>query len=142
MLESEGAGRAQGVIIGQAAKMSGVSAKMIRYYEEIGLLPPAQRLASGYRSYSTHDLHTLRFIKRSRDLGFPLEAIAELLALWHDRERASADVKAVALGHVAGLKAKIVELQGMVDTLEHLAHHCHGDARPDCPILCDLADPR
>ncbi len=126
--------------IGQVAEASGVSAKMIRHYESIALLPAAQRSSSGYRLYSEDDLHTLRFIRRSRDLGFTLEAIRELLALWQDRQRSSSEVKAVALGHVDTLKARIGELQGMVDTLEHLARHCHGDDRPDCPILLDLAD--
>lgn len=129
-----------GVTIGEASKVTGISAKMIRYYESIGLVPPPHRLASGYRSYRPEQLHTLRFIRRSRDLGFSLGAIAELLTLWQDRGRASADVKAVALGHVATLKAKIEELQAMVDTLEHLAQHCYGDERPDCPILGDLAE--
>jgi len=126
--------------IGQAAKASGVSAKMIRYYEQTGLIPKAARSEAGYRNYSPSDVHTLRFIRRARDLGFSVEQIAELLALWRDRSRASADVKAVALSHVAGLKAKIAELQAMAQTLEHLAAHCHGDGRPDCPILEDLAE--
>jgi MerR family transcriptional regulator, copper efflux regulator len=126
--------------IGQAAKASGVSAKMIRYYERTGLIPKAIRSEAGYRNYSPSDVHTLRFIRRARDLGFSVEQIAELLALWRDRGRASADVKAVALSHVAGLKAKIAELQAMARTLEHLAAHCHGDDRPECPILEDLAD--
>lgn len=126
--------------IGQVAEASGVSAKMIRHYESIALLPAAQRSSSGHRLYSEDDLHTLRFIRRSRDLGFTLEAIRELLSLWQDQGRSSAEVKAVALGHVETLKARIGELQGMVDTLEHLARHCHGDDRPDCPVLLDLAD--
>ncbi|MCC7273571.1 MAG: Cu(I)-responsive transcriptional regulator [Alphaproteobacteria bacterium] len=126
--------------IGEAAAASGVSAKMIRYYEEIGLLPAAARTAGGYRVYGERDAHALRFIRRARDLGFPVERIAELLALWRDRTRASADVRKVATGHIATLRARIVELQGMVRTLEHLAAHCHGDARPDCPILDDLAE--
>lgn len=126
--------------IGQAAKFSGVSAKMIRYYEQIGLIPKAIRSAAGYRHYGSPDAHSLRFICRARDLGFSVEQISELLALWWDRDRASANVKAMALSHVARLKAKISELQKMAQTLEHLAHHCHGNDRPDCPILADLAD--
>lgn len=127
--------------IGQAAKFSGVSAKMIRYYEQIGLIPKAIRSDAGYRNYSSQDVHSLRFIRRARDLGFSVEQISELLVLWRDRDRASAHVKAVALSHVAGLKAKIAELQAMAQTLEHLADHCHGNDRPDCPILADLAEP-
>jgi len=127
--------------IGKAASASGVSAKMIRYYESIGLIPAARRTASGYRDYTDEDVHVLRFIRRARDLGFAVEDIAELLALWHNQERASADVKRIALGHVQALTRKISELQSMVDTLQTLAAHCHGDARPDCPILGDLDMP-
>lgn len=127
--------------IGQAAKFSGVSAKMIRYYEQIGLIPKALRSDAGYRNYSSQDAHSLRFIRRARDLGFSVEQISELLVLWRDRDRASADVKAMALSHAAGLNAKIAELQAMAQTLEHLADHCHGNDRPDCPILADLAEP-
>ncbi|MDL2352645.1 MAG: Cu(I)-responsive transcriptional regulator [Pseudomonadota bacterium] len=127
--------------IGQAAKFSGVSAKMIRYYEQIGLIPKAIRSDAGYRHYSSLDVHSLRFIRRARDLGFSVEQISELLVLWCDRDRASGDVKALALSHVAGLRAKIAELQAMAQTLEHLADHCHGNERPDCPILADLAEP-
>lgn len=127
--------------IGEAAKFSGVSAKMIRYYEQIGLVPQAARSDSGYRHYSSSDVHSLRYIRRARDLGFSVEQISELLVLWRDRDRASADVKAMALSHVAGLKAKIAELQAMAQTLEHLADHCHGNDRPDCPIIADLAEP-
>ena len=127
--------------IGQAAKFSGVSAKMIRYYEQIGLIPQAIRSDAGYRHYSSPDVHSLRFIRRARNLGFSVEQISELLVLWRDRGRASADVKAMALSHVAGLKAKIADLQAMAQTLEHLADHCHGNNRPDCPIISDLADP-
>jgi len=126
--------------IGQAGKASGVSAKMIRYYEQTGLIPKALRSDAGYRNYSPADVHTLRFIRRSRDLGFSVEQIGELLALWRDRGRASADVKAMALSHVAGLKAKIAELQDMTRTLEHLAEHSHGDDRPECPIIEELAE--
>lgn len=125
--------------IGTAATATGVSAKMIRYYESIGLLPTPTRTSNGYRHYNDHDLHTLRFVRRARDLGFPMHDIAELLALWHDRSRASADVKHIALAHAQALEARIGELQSMADTLRHLAHHCHGDGRPDCPILADLS---
>ena len=127
--------------IGQAAKFSGVSTKMIRYYEQIGLISQAIRSAAGYRHYNSADVHSLRYIRRARDLGFSIEQISELLILWRDRDRASADVKAMALSHVAGLKAKIAELQAMAQTLEHLADHCHGNDRPDCPIIADLAEP-
>jgi len=125
--------------IGDAARASGVSAKMIRYYESITLIPAPRRSAAGYRYYTERDVHRLRFIRRSRDLGFSVEQMGELLALWENRERASADVKALALGHVQALEAKIADLQAMVQTLRHLAEHCHGDERPDCPILEDLA---
>ncbi|NBJ09771.1 Cu(I)-responsive transcriptional regulator [Microvirga arsenatis] len=125
--------------IGQAAKASGVSAKMIRYYESIGLIPKTLRTESGYRVYSDHDVHTLRFIRRARDLGFSVEQIADLVSLWQDRERASKDVKAIALEHVGVLERKIRELQEMASTLKHLAVNCHGDARPHCPILEELA---
>jgi MerR family copper efflux transcriptional regulator len=125
--------------IGQAAKSSGLSAKMIRYYESTGLLQPAHRTDSGYRLYGADDLHTLAFIKRSRDLGFSLEEVGKLLALWQDRQRASADVKALARQHIVELNQKISELAALRDTLQDLVEHCHGDHRPDCPILKDLA---
>jgi MerR family copper efflux transcriptional regulator len=124
--------------IGQAAKNSGLSAKMIRYYESIGLLHPATRTDSGYRLYSANDLHTLAFIKRSRDLGFSLEEVGKLLTLWQDRARASADVKALAHKHIVELNQKIEELAGLRDTLQDLVEHCQGNDRPDCPILKDL----
>ncbi|MDI3515750.1 MAG: MerR family transcriptional regulator, copper efflux regulator [Rhodocyclaceae bacterium] len=124
--------------IGKAAAASGVSAKMIRYYESIDLLAAARRTDAGYRAYTDEDVHVLRFIRRARDLGFSLADIGDLLALWRDQGRASADVKRIALTHVAALERKIGELQGMADTLRTLAAHCHGDARPDCPILTDL----
>jgi|SRR5690625_874625 len=126
--------------IGQAANASGISAKMIRYYESVQLIPPAQRATSGYRVYSTDDVHTLQFIHRACSLGFSVGQMRSLLSLWQDRDRASADVKAVALAHVAELDAKIAALQSMRDTLTHLVNHCQGDARPDCPILEDLAE--
>jgi MerR family copper efflux transcriptional regulator len=125
--------------IGQAARQSGLSAKMIRYYESIGLLKTAHRSDSGYRLYQADDLHTLAFIKRSRDLGFSLEEVAQLLTLWQDRERASADVKALAHQHIDDLNRRIAELSGLRDTLQDLVAHCQGDHRPDCPILKDLA---
>ncbi|PMY35272.1 Cu(I)-responsive transcriptional regulator [Pseudomonas sp. GW456-L14] len=125
--------------IGQAARKSGLSAKMIRYYESIGLLRPAHRSDSGYRLYGDDDLHSLAFIKRSRDLGFSLEEVGKLLTLWQDRQRASADVKALARQHIDELNRKIAELAGLRDTLQDLVQHCHGDHRPDCPILKDLA---
>ncbi|MDW3098656.1 MAG: Cu(I)-responsive transcriptional regulator [Alphaproteobacteria bacterium] len=128
--------------IGEAAKASGVSAKMIRYYEETGLIAKADRSQSGYRIYGDSEVHTLQFIRRARDLGFSVKAIGQLLELWQDRERASADVKAVALSHVAELKGKIAELEAMSKTLLHLAKNCQGDKRPDCPILDDLAGDR
>lgn len=125
--------------IGQAAAASGVSAKMIRYYESIGLIAAPARTESGYRVYASYEVHTLRFVRRTRMLGFSIEEARELLALWRDRGRASADVKRVALQHVRDLEAKIAELQAMAGTLRHLAKTCHGDGRPDCPILEDLA---
>ncbi len=112
---------------------------MIRYYETIGLIGPAGRTAAGYRTYTEQDLHTLRFVRRARGLGFSVEQMHELLALWRDRKRASADVKRVALQHVEELERKAAELQQMADTLKHLARHCHGDARPECPIIDELS---
>ena len=125
--------------IGEAAKSSGVSVKMVRHYEAIGLLPKAKRTFSNYRVYTPHEVHELRFIRRGRDLGFSMEEIKELLGLWRNKSRSSAAVKKIAGRHIEDLKAKIVELESMVATLEHLAHHCHGDHRPDCPILDDLS---
>jgi MerR family transcriptional regulator, copper efflux regulator len=125
--------------IGQAAAASGVSAKMIRYYEEIGLIPKARRTANGYRVYSEADVHTLGFIRRARKLGFSVEQIERLVRLWQDKERASAEVKAIAEAHIAELEARIAELQAMSRTLAHLVHCCQGDERPDCPIIEDLA---
>lgn len=126
--------------IGEAAKASGVSAKMIRYYESTGLIPAAGRTGSGYRVYSDTEVQMLRFIRRSRDLGFPVEKIEELLALWRDRSRHSADVKHLAQEQIDGLERKIAEMQAMKETLQHLADACCGDNRPDCPILADLGN--
>ncbi len=125
--------------IGAASTASGVSAKMIRYYEEVGLIPAAHRSDAGYRIYTATDVELLRFVRRARDLGFSVEQIAGLLALWRDKNRASADVKRLADAHLAELKRKIAALQDMARTLEHLADCCAGDDRPDCPILADLA---
>ncbi|WP_448207068.1 Cu(I)-responsive transcriptional regulator [Azospirillum sp. sgz302134] len=125
--------------IGEAAKASGVNAKLIRYYESIGLIPEAGRTAAGYRVYTASDVNVLRFIKRARTLGFSIDRIQTLVGLWQDRGRSSAEVKRIALDHVAELEAKIAELRAMSDTLKDLAHACHGDDRPDCPILRDLA---
>lgn len=127
--------------IGEAATASGVSAKMIRYYESIGLVPKVARTESGYRVYSENDIHTLRFVRRARDLGFSVEQIGELLSLWQNHERASKDVKRVALTHVETLRQKVQELEDMIDTLTSLAERCHGDNRPDCPIIENLASP-
>lgn len=127
--------------IGQAARRSGLSAKMLRHYEQIGLLRLAARGANGYRHYAEADLQRLAFIRRARDLGFSLEETGRLLALWDDRERASADVKALALQHIDALERRIAELAGLRDSLRELVEHCQGDARPDCPILHGLAGP-
>jgi Cu(I)-responsive transcriptional regulator len=125
--------------IGQAAAASGVTPKMIRHYESLGLLPAAERSDAGYRRYDEPALHRLRFIRRARDLGFSLDEIASLLALWDDRDRASAEVKALAGRHVDDLQQRIERMQAMQRTLQRLVHACHGDQRPDCPILDDLA---
>ncbi|TIX93118.1 Cu(I)-responsive transcriptional regulator [Rhizobium sp. P44RR-XXIV] len=127
--------------IGQAGKASGVSAKMIRYYEQIKLITPAHRTESSYRTYNENDIHTLRFIRRARDLGFSVEQMKTLLALWRDRSRASADVKSIALEHIVELERKAAAIQAMTETLKHLAKHCHGDERPDCPIIEEFANP-
>jgi len=125
--------------IGQAAAQSGVSAKMIRHYESLGLLPPVQRTDAGYRQYGDKEVHTLRFIRRARALGFSMMEIAELLKLWQNKRRASADVKRIALAHVADLERRIAEMEAMWQTLAQLAHCCQGNNRPDCPILTELA---
>ncbi len=125
--------------IGEVAQRSGVPAKTIRYYESIGLIQPAERTAGGYRIYNGRDLKTLQFIQRSRNLGFSVKQVGELLALWQDRGRNSADVKAVARVHLSEIDKRMAELKEMRDTLEDLFHRCHGDERPDCPILNDLA---
>ena len=128
--------------IGEASKASGVSVKMIRHYEAIGLLPAALRTESGYRVYRTEDVHALRFIGNARDLGFPLAEIADLLGLWRDRDRASGEVKRLALAHLAAIDEKVKALQAMGDTLRHLAEVCHGDHRPECPILEGISGDR
>jgi Cu(I)-responsive transcriptional regulator len=125
--------------IGQAATASGVSAKMIRHYEESGVIRAARRTPSNYRSYSDNDVHVLRFIKRARALGFSMADIKTLLSLWNDKSRSSSAVKRIARTHIEELQDKIAELQTMVRTLEHLAQHCHGDHRPECPIIEELA---
>lgn len=124
--------------IGEVSAKTGVSQRMIRHYEKTGLIAPAARRDSGYRDYDRRDVHTLRFIGRARDLGFSMEEIGQLLALWQDRGRSSADVKALALARAAELRRKARELDAMRRSLERLAAHCHGDDRPDCPILDDL----
>jgi Cu(I)-responsive transcriptional regulator len=125
--------------IGEAAQVSGVSAKMIRHYEDIGLIPKAKRTDSGYRRYGGVDVHTLRFIRQARSLGFSIKQIQALLSLWLDQRRPSRKVKALALAHVEELDERIREMQAMKRTLQELASHCHGDDRPDCPILEGLA---
>lgn len=127
--------------IGEAAAQSGMTAKMIRHYESTGLIPRAARTFAGYRLYSDADIHRLRFIKRARSLGFAMKRIETLLSLWDDRARASADVKRLALAHAEELGGRIAEMQAMQRTLEDLARRCHGDGRPDCPILDDLSRP-
>ena len=125
--------------IGETSAATGVSAKMIRHYESVGLIPVASRTFAGYRLYGDADLHRLRFIKRARTLGFSMKQIETLLALWNDKHRASSEVKKMAQSHVAELEAKILEMQAMQRTLVNLARHCQGNQRPDCPILDDLA---
>ncbi|MDA1117267.1 MAG: Cu(I)-responsive transcriptional regulator [Proteobacteria bacterium] len=127
--------------IGETAKHSGVSAKMIRHYEGIGLIPKATRSYSGYRTYAASDVHTLRFIRQARNLGFSIKQIEQLLGLWRNQRRPSSKVKALAQAHIAELDARIAEMQAMKRTLQDLAVHCHGDDRPECPILDGLAAP-
>lgn len=127
--------------IGEAASQSGVPPKTIRYYEEIGLIGPAERLENRYRAYDDNDVQTLRFIQRARSLGFSLKEVASLLSLYRDRRRASRDVKRLALSHVAELDRKIAEMKAIRDTIADLAERCHGDQRPECPILEELETP-
>jgi MerR family transcriptional regulator, copper efflux regulator len=127
--------------IGGAATNSGVSARMIRHYESVGLMPRAGRSPGNYRTYSDADVHTLRFIHRARELGFSMKQIVTLVSLWRNRSRPSATVRELAAAHIANLREKIDALQSMANTLEDLARHCHGDSRPECPILDDLAAP-
>jgi Cu(I)-responsive transcriptional regulator len=127
--------------IGEASRASGVSAKMIRYYEETGLIPAAGRTGAGYRTYGPKEVQVLRFVRRARDLGFPMEKVADLLALWRDRSRASGDVKRLAEDQIEALEARIREMEAMKATLAHLVHACAGDTHPDCPILDDLGGP-
>ena len=124
--------------IGEAAKASGISAKMIRYYESIDLVPAADRTDGGYRDYGPNDIHRLRFIRRARDLGFSLDQVRALLRLWSDRERSSSDVKAVAITHIEELETRSAELKQMIRTLRHLAQACEGNDRPHCPIIEEL----
>ena len=127
------------VNIGQAARLSGVSAKMVRHYESLGLLGRVARTDSNYRQYSENEVHTLRFIRRSRDLGFSMADITELVSLWQNPRRRSASVLRITQRHLDDLRRRIAALESMARTLEHLGHCCHGDERPDCPILDDLA---
>ena len=127
--------------IGEISKASGVSSKMIRYYEQIGLIAPARRAESSYRVYTDSDIHTLRFIRGARDLGFSVDQMKTLLALWKDRSRASSDVKALALSHIAELERKAAAIKTMTKTLKHLANNCHGDGRPECPIIDGISEP-
>ena len=128
--------------IGQASKASGVSTKMIRYYDEIGLVRPAGRTDSNYREFDEREVNELRFIRRARSLGFSVPEITQLLSLWRDRDRPSREVKAIADKHLGDLDARIAEMQAMAETLRHLSHCCAGDDRPDCPILADLTGGR
>lgn len=126
--------------IGQAAKLSGIPAKTIRYYESVGLIPPASRTDSGYREYRQADVSVLKFVERARGLGFSIHDVSKLLSLWHNKARKSAQVKALAERHIKAIELKIRELETMQAALNHLVSKCHGDDRPDCPILDDLAD--
>ncbi|WP_411823349.1 Cu(I)-responsive transcriptional regulator [Leptospira sp. 'Mane'] len=126
--------------IGEVAKLSGLNSKMVRHYESIGLIPKAFRTASGYRTYSENDAHILRFVKKARNLGFSLQDIKKLVSLWRNKSRASSQVKTLALLHLKDMETKIQELQAMASTLKHLTKNCHGDNRPECPILAGLED--
>jgi len=137
--DHHGSSAAGPLTIGQAARVSGVSAKMIRHYEALGLMPRAARTGSNYRTYGAREVHELQFIRRARELGFSTGQIETLLGLWRDHRRPAAKVKTLALAHAAELEAKLRELEAMVAALKHLAGHCHGGERPDCPILEDLA---
>ena len=128
--------------ISEAAERSGVSAKMIRYYESIDLLPPAARRPNGYRDYGEPDVSVLQFIRRTRDLGFSMEEVAALLELWLDRRRPSREVKKLAETHITDLERRMKEMRSVLRTLRTLADHCHGDERSECPILDDLATPK
>ncbi|ODU59256.1 MAG: Cu(I)-responsive transcriptional regulator [Comamonadaceae bacterium SCN 68-20] len=132
-------GRRVTVPIGEAARRAGISARMVRHYESLGLLAPVARTGSGYRQYTEADIHTLRFIRRARDLGFSMDEIATLLGLWQDKQRASSQVKQIAQKHIANLSERIAAMQAMQRSLQALVGCCHGDDRPDCPILDDLA---
>jgi Cu(I)-responsive transcriptional regulator len=139
-VKTEGIESAGPFNIGEAAARSGVSAKMVRHYESLGLLPRVARTDAGYRQYGAAEVHTLRFIRRARDLGFGMSEIGELLKLWNNRRRSSSDVKRIAMKHVGDLERRLAEMAAMKRTLERLADCCHGDARPDCPILDELGD--
>ena len=139
-LELADARRAGLMNIGDAARASGASAKMIRHYETLGLLKRARRSLGGYRLYDDTDIHTLRFIRRSRDLGFSMADVNRLLGLWRDRRRASAEVRRIAQAHISDLDRRIAEMEDLRRTLQHLVHHCRGDRRPECPILDDLSN--
>jgi Cu(I)-responsive transcriptional regulator len=125
--------------IGSLARTTGIPAKTIRYYESVGLLAPPPRSDGNYRVYGAGDVATLRFVQRARRLGFSIKEVESLVALWHDRQRASADVRSLAATHLAAIEEKLHELREMRDTLRHLVDRCHGDARPDCPIIDELA---
>lgn len=124
--------------IGEVAQFSGVNSKMIRRYEELGIIPKAGRSFAGYRQYSEKDVHILKFVKRARELGFSMKDVKQLLSLWRNKNRSSAQVKNITHKHVLELEKKLLEIQTMLSTLKHLEKNCHGDQRPDCPILDDL----
>lgn len=124
--------------IGEVAQMSQLNSKMIRRYEELGIIPKAGRTFSGYRQYTEKDVHVLRFVKRARELGFSMKDIKQLLSLWKNKTRSSAQVKSIAEKHIAELEKKLLEIESLLKTLKNVAHHCHGDEKPDCPILEEL----